>query len=427
MKILVFYNSTQTYTNTVFEHINSFAKYSQHELFYCHCDEYQKRISVNLNFFDAVIIHYSIRLPFDQLPGALVKKLTAYNGLKTLFIQDEYNYTHRAWYWIKRLEISLVFTVVPTANIERVYPASEFPGVRFVNNLTGYVPDTLPPTPPIPTSDRLLVVGYRGRSLPLEYGQLGIEKTGIGQLFKWYCMANGIAHDIAWDEDSRIYGSGWYEFMGSCRSMLGSESGSNVFDWDGTLAGDIAIYKKNNPTASEAEVYLEVVKDREIPCLMNQISPRVFESIALRTALVLFRGSYSDVIKPDVHYIPVELDGSNLESVFLKLTDSTYVERMVNRAHEDVIVSGLYSYSSFVRLVDFELELAYARCAPRSRSSGYGISDIFRQKNMLTRVPQHYVQPKITQSPLYRLWRSLSEKQRESLRPFVPKFLKKMN
>ena len=36
-------------------------------------------------------------------------------------------------------------------------------------------------------------------------------------------------------KESRIYGSDWFNFIGSCRSMLGTKSGSNVFDFDGSV------------------------------------------------------------------------------------------------------------------------------------------------------------------------------------------------
>lgn len=424
MKILAFYNSLQTYTNTVFEHINSFAKYSKHEFFFCHCDQYLKEIEIDLSFFDAIIIHYSVRLPYDEIPDVIVDKLANYRGLKVLFIQDEYNYTYRAWYWIKRLGFSLVFTVVPEANIQKVYPPAEFPSTRFVNNLTGYVPDLLPDAPVKQTSARSLVVGYRGRPLPIEYGDLGYEKVQIGNVVKRYCTANNIAHDIEWDEKSRIYGPKWYDFMASCRSMLGSESGSNVFDWDGKLAEEINCYKKINPFASDEMTCKEVIKVRETTGLMNQISPRIFESIACRTALVLFRGAYSNVVKPDLHYIPVEKDGSNLHEVFRKLADENYVDSMVARAYHDIINSGLYSYAAFINLVDKELAYCQDQYSTHGATAIQYIHRVADASKLVTRNPQQHTLSVTSLSPIHFIWRNLSEGQRKFLRPYVTKFFK---
>jgi hypothetical protein len=356
LNILHLYNSSQTYTNTVYEHISSFCKYSRHQHFYHHLSP-TGELNLNLSGFDAVAIHYSLRLPFDELSASAVKAISSFAGLKILFIQDEYDNVHRTWHWIKTLGLQLVFTVVPKKSVEHIYPHREFPGVSFVSVLTGYVPDSLNLSRSVcPPSQRNLMIGYRGRSLPIRYGQLGVEKIAVGALVKEYCDTHGINADIAWDEDSRIYGPQWYEFMISCRSMLGSESGSNVFDWDGTLVKKIVAYQKNNPKATDVELYERFIKSEEIDGVMNQVSPRIFEAVAAKTILVLFEGNYSGVLNAGVHFIPLKKDGSNLRHVTDLLKDGSYVDAMADRAYKDVIESGRYSYQSFVRLVDEEID-----------------------------------------------------------------------
>lgn len=355
MNILFLYNATQTFTNTVFEHAASFGKYSKHKYFYCHHDQ-QQDFNIDLSNFDAIAIHYSVRLPYDQISPSAGHAIERYNGLKFLFIQDEYDHTHRTWQWIKRLGFNLVFTVVPDGNISRVYPPEEFPGVRFVSNLTGYVPEHIADLGQItPAENRELIIGYRGRPLHLRYGTLGHEKVEIGRLVKGYCEKHNIKHDISWSEGNRIYGSKWYEFIGSCRGMLGSESGSNVFDWDGKLTDRIDEYRAEHPHADDEEVYKAVVAPLAMDGLMNQVSPRVFESITMKTVLIQFEGDYSGVLDSGRHYIELKKDGSNLDQVMEKLGDSAFVSRLVQQAYEDIIESGRYSYQAFVKMVDDEV------------------------------------------------------------------------
>lgn len=359
LNVLYLYNSSQTYTNTVYEHIASFGKYSRHRSFYCHQDTHTD-FEVDLSRFDAVGIHFSIRLPYDQFSPSTIRALQNFRGLKFLFIQDEYDHTKRAWYWINALGIQLVFTVVPDEGIERVYPSSEFRATRFINTLTGYVPDELKFSDLVSApSCRSLMVGYRGRPLPIRYGRLGVEKVEIGMIVKSFCDASGISNDIAWTEESRIYGSGWYEFMVSCRAMLGSESGSNVFDWDGSLVKRIADFRKEHPDVPDSTVYSNFIEPEEVGGIMNQISPRVFEAVAARTVLVLFEGRYSDVVLPGIHFIPLKKDGSNLSEVIESLKDGDYVDSMADRAYKDVIESGKYSYASFVGRVDTEISESF--------------------------------------------------------------------
>jgi len=369
MNILFLYNATQTYTSTVFEHLSSFRKYSKNRCFYAHQDEH-KALGIDLSYFDAVVIHYTVRLPYDQISVATTGSLAGYKGLKVLLIQDEYDHTHRAWHWISKLGINLVFTVVPEQGISTVYPESVFPNVKFVSVLTGYVPENLNFDRFILPSQRSLVVGYRGRPLPIRYGELGLHKVNIGRLATDYCVRHDIKHDIAWSETSRIYGDKWYEFMTACRSMLGTESGSNVFDWDGRLSEKVRAYQALNPAASELDVWNAVIRPLEQPGLMNQVSPRVFEAIAARTVLVMFEGAYSGVLKPDVHFISVKLDGSNFPEVFEKLNDAKFVDAMAERTFADIILSNKYSYTRFVELFDQALSNAYSESGAIEKVKG---------------------------------------------------------
>jgi len=426
---LFLYNKSQTYTNTVYEHLQSFCRYSANCWWFAHHDQFQD-FNIDLARFDAVAVHYSVRLPFDQISNSAAEAFANYRGLKILFIQDEYNHTHRAWYWINKISFDLVFTVVPSENINLIYPQDKFPNTRFVSNLTGYVPENLNKSSDIkPTSSRDLLIGYRGRPLPVEYGQLGQEKVEIGKLTKRYCEINNLSHDIEWSEEKRIYGPKWYDFMASCRAMLGSESGSNVFDWGGTLAAEIASFRKENRGATDTDIYNALIRKLEIHGIMNQVSPRVFEAIALRTVLVLFEGSYSGILKPGIHFIPLKKDGSNLEDVFFLLNNGEYADQMAERAYQDIIVSGKYSYQSFVGMVDREIKQS--------------VNSIRQKDNLLAKV---FVAGQAEPSPITTfpiraiysrtygwkgqiakyMWRKLPANLRKLLTPCLQRFIRKI-
>lgn len=363
--VLMLYDSTQTFTSTVFEHVSSFSKYSEHSWFYI---DYRNLISdkVNLSCFDIVAIHYSVRLPFSQISDLMIQKLRAFKGLKLLFIQDEYDYVNKTRSTMLDIKFNLIFTVVPDKSISLIYPPDEFDGVLLINNLTGYVPDNLSSqfNVHIPPSKRSLVIAYRGRQLPIQYGSLGIEKNQIGVRVKAYCKLNNISHDIALEEKDRIYGDAWYQFICSSKAMLGSESGSNVFDWDGNLKNKIDKYRKQNPNSSkqkfdiEDQIYDKIVAPMELDGVMNQISPRVFEMIAARTVMILFEGDYSGVVTPHKHYIPLKKDFSNLDEVFSLLNDGDYIDEMVDNVYEDVISSKKYSYQTFMKMVDQKINIS---------------------------------------------------------------------
>ncbi len=363
--VLLLYNHHEMAAKAMIDYLESFYRYSQHR--YAYVSSFSK-CHFDLDYFDAVCVHYSVRM-FEPgfLSDSYTDALRRYGGLKALFIQDEYDHTNASVARIRDLGIHLVFTCVPEEFIAKVYPPTALPGVKFVNVLTGYVPLRLRgPKQSLPMARRPILIGYRGRRLGYWYGDLGQEKLHIGVRMKQICAERGLTADIAWEERDRIYGDAWFDFLGRCKATLGSESGCNVFDFDGSLAATIREELNNNPNATYEEIRLKFLQGRETEIKINQISPKIFEAISCRTALVLFEGRYSDVVVPHRHFLPLKKDFSNVEEVLAKLGDDTFLEAMTERAYADVIGSGRYSFEAFVQRVDGALE---ENCQTQARSA----------------------------------------------------------
>nr|WP_315479634.1 hypothetical protein [uncultured Rhodoferax sp.] len=355
MKLLVLYDQYSTHTNTVYEHLVALRSFSVHEHFYCHSGV--SGDGIEWDGFDVVVIHYSARLISHSISSGVRRHLSSFQGAKVLFVQDEYDLTERLREMIDVLAIDLVFTCVPEKSVDSVYPPERFPATRFVSTLTGYVPAN--PQKPDQWTDiekRPNLVGYRGRALPFWYGDLGQEKQEIAERFRREGELRGLRCDIEWDDRHRIYGDAWPRFMASCRATLGTESGSNLFDDDGSVRRRFEQWRAINPDGGYLAARAAVLGNLVEKPLMNQVSPRIFEAIASGTALVLFEGNYSGVIQANVHYISLCKDFSNIEDVFTVLMDIPALREMTHRAYRDVIESGAWSYANFV--ADYDQELA---------------------------------------------------------------------
>jgi hypothetical protein len=357
LNVLLLYDDRENHIMTVSEHLASFQKYSKNQFLF---------VPATVNFdipeankfpeawdfscFDVIILHYAVRLSLENyIHRGIAERLAAFDGWKILFIQDEYDSTETARKWLDLIGFDTVFTCVPDCSREYVYPKARFPRTEFVQTLTGFVPDDDSVEQfARPIADRCIRIGYRGRDLPPNYGELAHEKYRIGVDVRRFANEREIPVDIEVAAEKRIYGTDWYKFIGSARATLGTESGSNVFDFSGELAA-LARELKDKPYQ---EVYAEHFAAHEGPVRMNQISPKIFEAIRLRTALVLFEGDYSGVVKPDVHFIPLKKDYSNIEAVFEKLEDIDFLEELTTRAYNDIIKSGRYSYKQFVTDID---------------------------------------------------------------------------
>jgi len=353
LNVLILLDRYSLFTNTVRDHLDAFARYSCHQVVYAHATD-AAPLAFSLDSFDVVLVHYSVRLAYEwHISPAFAQALRSFNGLKVLFIQDEYDNTWQACRWIDWLKIGVVFTCVPLEHVRSIYSRVDHQQVTFLPTLTGYLPLTLENATPVPPlHQRRIVIGYRGRELPFRYGLLAREKMLIGKRMRASCLIRSIPYDIEWSDKHRLYGRQWHDFLTSCRSVLGSESGSNVFDFDGSLSQTIAEALKKSPGASFEEIHEQFLRDCEFDGLMNQISPRIFEAIAARTGLVLFEGKYSGVVRPEEHFIPLKKDFSNVEEVLAKVQHDSYLEPMIERAYQHVVGSGLYTYRRFIASVD---------------------------------------------------------------------------
>ncbi|GGI80117.1 hypothetical protein [Legionella impletisoli] len=354
INIVILYEPQSIEVPTISEHLKSFGVFSSATVSYLPATQ-GLSCKVDLNIFDVIIIHYSVRLSVNEgnymLSQCYQDAVKSFKGYKILFIQDEYEGTEIARKWITTLGINTVYTCVPKEYIEKVYPKARFPNVEFLSTLTGYVPLSLKDLNSYKrTSERSIMIGYRGRVLPYWYGSLGQEKKNIGKYIKEYCLVNGYKVDIEWDDSKRIY-SGWYDFLGECKATLGTESGSNLFDFDGSVRRRIEEKLAQNPSLTYEELYEVCIAPYET-IKMNQISPKIFESIALKTALILFEGNYSGVLKPYIHYLPLKKDFSNIEEIFCRLRNDQFIQGLVDQAYKDTIESGKYSYKQFIKEID---------------------------------------------------------------------------
>ena len=74
------------------------------------------------------------------------------------------------------------------------------------------------------------------------------------------------------------------------------------------------------------------------------ISPRHFECAMTKTCQVLVEGDYQGVLEPGRHYIELKRDYSNLDEVIEKIQDRELCEQIAERAYEEVVASGKYTY-----------------------------------------------------------------------------------
>jgi hypothetical protein len=351
-RILLLCDDRRSHANTILEHIEAFRRFSHHQVKTFNPMTMGRSLALDLGEFDVVVVHYSVVLSYPRhMSPHLLDKLRAFQGLKIQFIQDDYRWVDRATAAARDVGITVLFTLAHEPAASQLYD-ERLPGVRRVYTLTGYVPDSLRDRPVRPLGNRTVDVGYRARDLPFWLGRLSREKAWIGQRFAALAPQYNLRCDITLNEQDRIYGLQWIEFLSSCRATLGTESGASIADFDGSAERAVRGYLRKHPGAPYEEVHDAVLRPYEGNVFLNVISPRVFEAASLGTALIMFPGSYSGVVSPGEHYILLEKDLSNMKDVVEQLRDDSLVAAMTSRTHADLIKSGRWSLASFIAEFD---------------------------------------------------------------------------
>ncbi|MDQ8039475.1 MAG: hypothetical protein REH83_03615 [Rickettsiella sp.] len=334
--------------STIIDHIDAFARYSKHHIYlFSNILTYPEKL--NLKKFDVLIVHYSLSLLGNfYLSENAKKNISNFKGLKVVFIQDEYRRINTIHAEIRKLGFDILYTCVPSLEIEKVYPTALFPTLKKINTLTGYIPENLLSENVPLLKDRPIQVGYRARKVPFWLGSLGAEKFQIVDTFYKYTKNYKLQIDLSYKENNRYYGKQWTHFICSCKTMLGVESGSSIVDFTGELEKHVEKYRIYHPLASFEKIYELFLKNHEGKIILNQISPRCFEAIALKTVLILYEGEYSGILKAWQHYIPLKKDFSNINTVIDCIHSIDTLQKIADDAYHEIALNNLYSYKNFI-------------------------------------------------------------------------------
>ena len=368
-KIILFCDlpSENQSASTIIDHIDSFKKYSKHEIVV-----WSKRNALPDNdvlaSFDCLIIHYSISLLYERyVSRETLEKIKSFEGLKVLFIQDEYRRVDFACGQINYANIDMVYSCAPIEVARKMY-ASLNENIILKTTLTGYVPEGICDILLNPTSQRTIDVGYRARKCPFFLGKKGIEKYLIGKYFLDYTNDLNLSSNISSKENDRLYGKEWIRFVSNCKATLGTESGSSIIDFTGEIEYKLNFYQAFHPFATFEDLPRKFL-DSDGELEIQVISPRCFEAVALGTVLILYPGSYSGVLEREKHFIGLEKDFSNIKEVVERVKNDSALQDMADFARSDLVDSGKYSYKGFIKSVDNDLNKLVEKKNFKSTSS----------------------------------------------------------
>jgi hypothetical protein len=328
---------------TINDHVSSFERYSRYPVITVNTGGGLPRALEQIDTL-AVVLHYSI-FGDRLLLSPRFRRWLAAQPYKVAFLQDEHWFGAQRAEFLTDFAVDCVFSLLQKEYHGEVY--LERTTVRRVEHtLTGYVSDEMVRAARSrwrPEQNRPIDLGYRARELPFYMGRGAQEKHLIGREFSRRAAGSGLTLDLASEEGSRLYGDDWWDFLASCKGLLGVEAGVSVFDLDGTIKATVEEHLRAHPKATFEEVHERVLAPHEDRIFYRTVSPRHFEAAAFRNCQVLFSGRYNGIFEPGVHFLELHKDFSNFEEVLSTYSDPQARERFRDAAYEEVIASGRYT------------------------------------------------------------------------------------
>jgi hypothetical protein len=346
--------------STISDHLYSFREYGRGRYYYLNLGARRAPRWLRRVPFDSVVFHHTLtgqRMAPSLLRWQL-RRARALDGIgryRIAMVQDECVYTDAIDSFITEYGIDHVFSVAPPGEWEKIYPHAVEKGVRFSQNLTGYLsPETVQRIDRIvaDTPERPIDIGYRAWGGLVSFGRQGLLRTQLETAFREAAARRGLRADLSTDLADTHHGDDWFRFLASCRYVIGAEGGATVLDRDGTFMKRSEAYLAEHPSASYEEVEAACFPGEDGKLQLFALSPRHLEACATRTCQVLVEGSYSGVLEPGKHYIELKRDLSNLEEVLDLMEDDSERRRIADSAYRDVVASGRYSYARLVEQVE---------------------------------------------------------------------------
>ncbi|VEG89667.1 hypothetical protein [Legionella spiritensis] len=347
--------------DVVKDYISAFPLYSYHEITVWNpCNTKLQDCLFTIETYDVVILHYSICVLYEHfLPAYLVEKISDYKGLKVMIIQDECRWINRMVNRIEYLGVDILISSMSVTNISKVYYQYGIYNVLKFHSLPGYVSENFLNHVTISMDKRERHVAYRGRQLSYQYGRQAQEKSDIALQFNAISKQAGLTVDLDAHETQRLYGKDWINFIKTSKAVLAVEGGVSIYDFDELVNFEVEKYLTIKPDATFEEVARSVLQPYEGNVVHRTVTPRIFEAICLRTALILYPGNYSNILKPWEHYIPLERDGSNADKVIALLKDDNYLTELTDRTYQDIALNPEFHFRTFIKKMDVIIAKTY--------------------------------------------------------------------
>jgi hypothetical protein len=303
-----------------------------------------RRIKPLLKDIPLVVVMHSAAGDDLRLLSSTAHWFESRKGKLAVFLGNEYDLLEEKIDFIVQSGADYVCTQLPRLAAEFLY--GDIDGAAILE-----MPHALNPSvynPGLP-SDRGVNIGFIGARYPKWIGDS--ERND----FLDHCNNDAnVTGKVIKTGGVNIGRGEWANFLRNSYGTIGAEAGTYFLDKQG------AILKSAKRAYSGEGIGVEnwfeeiLLKNKLIYVSGKAISSRHFEPMGTKTVQILLKGSYNDILIPDVHYFAVDKDLGNFEEKMLEFKDPYRWAEISNCAYEYAMDCHTYAH----RLRDFVRSIA---------------------------------------------------------------------
>lgn len=300
------------------------------------------QVVTRLARYDAVVILHSVFSNACFLEGSLLEALSRVPQPKAYFIGNEYKMLPEKMAFCDRLPLALLVTQSMSPAVHRMYAERLHCPVIGLPN-TGLDPAVFAPT--TPRRERPIDLGYRSGESAMYLGHQ--ERRDIAECLIANGGRYGLTLDVSLDERTQRFAEReWAAFLNRCKGQLGTEAGGDYFELTDATRNRVNAYVASHPETTFADVYARFFAGYPNQVPIRIISGRNVEAAGTGTVQLLLEGDYGGYLQPDVHYIPLKKDFSNLDDAVAKFRDDEFCDRLTRNAQE--VALGELTYARLI-------------------------------------------------------------------------------
>lgn len=299
--------------------------------------------SKDLQNSDGVIIHYSAGVIWNNIWNLKKTALIAeFSGIKIVFAQDEYRQVNRFQEKCAVMGINHIFTSVKPCDWKTHYPYLSDHGTTFSHVLPGYSTSRLLNLPFTYPSTKPKNVRYRSRQTPFYLGRHGQMKDLIDKELKSLSNTRNWVIDSSVDEEKRLFGRNWHNFLALARVSPTVEGGSSTWDFSGAL--EQKSWLAQNEGLSFSQYFDMTLRHVDGTLEYKTSSPRIFESASVGSVILALEGHYDGLLHNRLNCLMIDrLD--SLEKALIELEDEALCDFLAENARLTLINQETFTYA----------------------------------------------------------------------------------